>query len=921
MKLEAEVLRGRDNETLPIDRALDFASTGIGSAIVISGGAGAGKSSLLEFAIRKAKAQGFTVLQARGSFAERDLPFGLALRLIESSVYGGNPTAASFLNGWADGVEWHEIDLCAGLDRLRRAFEMLATGTPPLLLAVDNVHWADAPSMRWLSTLPERLDHLPALAIVSVCDGLPGTNPALLEELLFTSTNQVTLSNLGYAATAQMLEDRLGEVPHPAFVAACMQAAEGNPLLLANVVDEITQRKVRPNAAAAVGLPSLVISSLAISTQVRLRRISPNALAVFRAIAVLDGQATIERIAELTAVAPTAVADDCRALTRMGMLANTPQRLRVAQPLVRNAILQESGFAAIQDIHAQAAMMLHADDVAAETVAAHMLVSPIVGQTWAVETLRAAAQSALESGDPATAVLYLQRALREPIQDSLQADIHLDIIAASCRTDIATAARSLARATTLLAPDELCTQLDPEVTTLLVLSGREEAAPLASPAQEYTSRAKSHALRGALFGTGARSVAELQDLVKQLQESAAPSSLAFGFSAKIEVLSSRSLEAAMAEADQATRLTPRSFEDLTGRLIAAHVFTLCGNLARAASVCDEAVNTANRWQDQPSLALALTSRAKVRNQLGSPRDALEDARSAFEIFQQAGINRRSTLAQLCILAMLDPLSDVGEQKEAVLLLENNGLAGSLSTSPHSVDILLHRGRLRIACGFAHEAIGDLEECGKLATEFGTDNPAVAPWRSLLAEAYMREGWHERAQNYADEEVKLARSWGAPTYLGSALRFQALAGPREGRLDLLRESLEQLRGSGASVILAQTLADYGALLSEVEENLHEARQVLREAVELAEYAGVPALAQRGLDALSAAGGRMRRKKKSGLDSLTVSERTVAGLAAAGQTNRNIAKQLFVQQRTVEVHLTNTYRKLGVDGRDQLSRFFS
>jgi DNA-binding CsgD family transcriptional regulator len=99
---------------------------------------------------------------------------------------------------------------------------------------------------------------------------------------------------------------------------------------------------------------------------------------------------------------------------------------------------------------------------------------------------------------------------------------------------------------------------------------------------------------------------------------------------------------------------------------------------------------------------------------------------------------------------------------------------------------------------------------------------------------------------------------------------------------------------------------------------EAREPLRQALDLAHRLEEPELVTRALAELVASGARPRRAASSGLDSLTTQERRVAGMAAAGSSNRDISEQLFVTDKTVEGHLANVYRKLGINSRSQIPR---
>ena len=133
--------------------------------------------------------------------------------------------------------------------------------------------------------------------------------------------------------------------------------------------------------------------------------------------------------------------------------------------------------------------------------------------------------------------------------------------------------------------------------------------------------------------------------------------------------------------------------------------------------------------------------------------------------------------------------------------------------------------------------------------------------------------------------------------------------------LIREALETLEQADARLERARALTELGALVRRSNRR-REARELLREALDIAHRAGAGPLATRAETELRATGARPRRVMLVGVESLTASERRVAELAADGRTNREIAQSLFVTARTVEGHLTNVFRKLDLDSRDQL-----
>jgi DNA-binding NarL/FixJ family response regulator len=126
----------------------------------------------------------------------------------------------------------------------------------------------------------------------------------------------------------------------------------------------------------------------------------------------------------------------------------------------------------------------------------------------------------------------------------------------------------------------------------------------------------------------------------------------------------------------------------------------------------------------------------------------------------------------------------------------------------------------------------------------------------------------------------------------------------------------LAASQAQLERAKSLTELGAALRRANQRA-SARAFLEEALELAHRSGAVMVADRAHTELLATGARPRRLVRSGVDSLTSSERRIARMAPDGQTNREIAQALFVTPKTVETHLSHVYRKLGIQARSQLA----
>jgi DNA-binding CsgD family transcriptional regulator len=198
------------------------------------------------------------------------------------------------------------------------------------------------------------------------------------------------------------------------------------------------------------------------------------------------------------------------------------------------------------------------------------------------------------------------------------------------------------------------------------------------------------------------------------------------------------------------------------------------------------------------------------------------------------------------------------------------------------------------------------------------NPVDTPARSHRAVALYHLGRRAVGVALAAEALELARRWGAPGGLARALRVLGTL-EREDGLGHLREAVDAAAGSVARLEYAKALIALGTSLRQTRRPT-DAREPLRSGLELAAELGANALAVRARHELRAAGVRPRTTALTGPAALTTAERRVTERAAAGQTNRAIAEALFVTTKTVELHLRNAYRKLGVNSRSELSGTF-
>jgi DNA-binding CsgD family transcriptional regulator len=265
--------------------------------------------------------------------------------------------------------------------------------------------------------------------------------------------------------------------------------------------------------------------------------------------------------------------------------------------------------------------------------------------------------------------------------------------------------------------------------------------------------------------------------------------------------------------------------------------------------------------------------------------------------------------------LVKTLVDQGEldaAEQALAPLDSEAESGSITAAV----LRLARGRLRVEQGRVAEGLEDFLAVGLALTRALITCPSYLPWRSEAALAQLALGEREPAGRLADEELELARAFGAPRALGVAKRAAGVIAGGDHGASLLREAIDAFERGDARLERARALADLGALLRRRNRRT-EARELLREALDAAHRSGAKALADEAETELRATGARPRRVVLTGLDSLTASERRIAELASQGLTNREIAQTLFITTRTVEGHLTSVFRKLGVDSRDELA----
>lgn len=924
-------LLDRAAELSLITATLASARAGTGSALLLEGSAGIGKTSLLTHACQQAAAGGLMVLAARSAEFESGYAWGVVRQLFEPEMRAGGLQLAGDAAQLAAPALAHPAPAHGSLQPGDDSFSVLhglywltvsIAQRAPLLLAVDDVHWADQPSLRFIAHLAHRLEGLPIALVLTLREPRSGTAQDKAATASIAAEQSVTVlrpAPLGTAACAELVRSALGGEPSAAFQDACTELTGGNPLLLQALLTSLVAEDVRGHDADVPHLRRLTPDTVSRGVLLQLGRMSGAALAAARAVAVLGTAATMSRAGRLAGLDSDECAEAIAALMAE-RLVEGEHALGFVHPLVRSAVYQDLAMPIRQRWHAEAARMLDAEGAAPEDVTVHLLSSAPDGAAWVVEKLRAAAADSRRRGAADVAATCLQRALAEPPDASVRADVLFELGCLETMQEPGTAVSHLTEALAVTAAWPRRGELALALAEALALGGQFAGAAdlLTRTAAEAPDERSRESVEAALFNTarmdlGTRAAthrlldqvlartARGEELEPQLQANLAIELAAAG---QDRDGAGRSARAALAALPLLMSVSAAALPETLSVLLFADY------AAEAREAASTWLQLARRQGSQPSAAVAEGFTSLVALYGGEISESV-----AYGLQAIAGAPN-IWISTIVTSFVIRALIDRGDLSQAAGLLTEHGLTGDLPPSwPHNL-VRHARGCLHAAAGDYTAAVADLLMAGEQARQWGIPNPAILPWRSDAALALAAIGDAKAARRLCAEEVAAARTWGAGRALGLALRVSGLVEGSARGIEQLAAAVDVLRGSPAPLELARALVDLGAAQRRAGAR-NAARDLLREGLDLAHRQGGLRLADQARRELVVAGAKPRRDAIRGRDALTPSELRVAELAAGRQTNRQIAQALFITQRTVENHLTSSYAKLGIASRSELA----
>ncbi|MGH7857437.1 MAG: ATP-binding protein, partial [Candidatus Binatia bacterium] len=864
---------------------------------------------------------GFRALRAVASELEREVPFAVLSGLLGT----GLPEPAS------EGVSLRFVLL----DRIVDEVEQI-TLDEPLLLEVEDLHWADEASLVGLHRILRRAPQLP-VAVLATARPTPRRPELdqLIRSLRGSDHRHVILGPLPAESVTALLRQLLGATPGPALVSRAEPAA-GNPLFLTELVRALQGDgllDVRDGVAEATG--GAVPSSLRVMIVRTLGFLQSSTLDVLRSASLLGVSFSLDELAAVTDGRPEDLHEQLSEAMGSGVFIEDGDRLAFRHELVRDAVYEDVPLAMRRVMHRDAGRQLAAYGAKATVVATHMDLGASPGDLEVVTWLRRAADESVSRSWEAY-VRYVERALELLTEDAPggsggEGDLRREIVA--------------------------------HLVEPLVNVGRSSRAE--ELGREWLRRrgpAPLEAMVRHALGVALQQQNRLWEAAQEWKAGAAARGLPEGDRARMLAYSSNNalllgdLEAAESDAAQAVAVGERLDDDWTcadalGCL--AMVAAARGRPAEAVSLAQRAVGIADAHParghpdfvalrvhlgcslldtdafDDATREFGVGLRMAERHGLlvqasmlqaglaatgffgGDWEQASAGAEAAVRTSEEGGMRVAGAFSRALLARMLIAADELEAAEEQITTAEGEG-------GPQlGVELLIwSRALLMEARGEVEQAKRTLENGWSLVAPFRY----FLSYRSLapdLVRLALLAGDMNLAAGVTDEVEEGARRSRIASAEAAALRCRGLVGDD---VELKCAAVDAYRRSPRKMDLALACEEAGAALS-VASDVARALPLLEEAFGGFERLGAERDARRTERLLRSLGGRVRRvaaraRSVTGWDSLTPTEVRVVELVCEGMTNREAAERLFVSRRTIDTHLTHVFQKLGVRSRTQL-----
>ena len=867
----------RDEEVATITRAVDTLRadrSSPGLLLEARGEAGVGKSALLAEARRIAEARGCTVWSARGGETLRSVPFNVVRQLLQPALVSMLPEEArEYLGDWYDiagpalGIAdpgERQADPQGVCDGLVAAVRRLARREWPLVLLIDDAHWADQETLRWLAALAGRLDETSVLIVLARRPGdVSGDSARHLDEAAAVGRPLTPLNALTPDATAGLTRATLGAHADAAFCREVWAVTGGNPYETVELLAKVQDSELQPVETEAAELRALNRSARGGGLVARLEQLGVDSTRFAWAAAILGDGITVDMVARLATLDRADAARCAELLADARILAAAGQPgggdLEFVHPLIATAVYNSIPDALRTAMHGIAAQLVTDSGLGAAAASRHLLQVYPDDDQEVVGQLREAAREHLAVGAPDAARRCLERALQEPPLPDTHARVLFEL---GCATLLTAPATTIGHLRTALAMPGLDgeqrvdavfrlsqallhnDQLEEAVRTVAA-----EAARNPDPSARLRLQAVQYMWEGIHAGetSSPRRSARLAELAATCtgRDNAERALLILrGFDAMTH---GENAEEVVELCDRALvngRLAPGlGWTDtewgLELPMMLASSYAYADRLDRAEALFTEALRayeTAGWSGGHLSLAHAYVGLGHRRR--GRLKEAETSLRESLRIAERVG--RGLPLYWSAICNLIDTLLARGHVDEARTLADQYGFAPPYPSTIVLPDPRSVRGRLLLATGRTEEGVNELEAAEKAAAARGRHNPVVVPWATELARALATED-PGRAARLASDARRQAERFGTDTAIGEALRCAAALETGQRAVRLAAQAVTYLEASPCQYEHAAARVEYGIAARSAAE--------LNRGLALADSCGADGLVARAREALA------------------------------------------------------------------------
>jgi DNA-binding CsgD family transcriptional regulator len=927
-------LVGRDRELAVMREAVRRAADGHGSILVLEGEAGLGKTRLVREVATIARSMGCACLHAAADELEQDRPFSAYV-----DVFGEIPEATRDLkeeflalalgeprlvdDEVRDGAERYKA-----IDVLVDLVESVAL-RQPILLSVEDLHWADETSVLATNRLARRLPELPAVMVVSL---RPFPRAAWVTKLL---------TNLDKARATSLRLDPLGEEDSLALAGALsgaelgsnltekVRTTAGNPLFITELINALsTEGRLRFAEQRVETDAADVPASLRMTLLRRLAFLDEEALEVLRAGAILGTTFSLGQLAVTTARALPDLRGSLSGAFASGLMVDRGNEIAFKHDLVREALYEDLPASLRGSLHLDAGFALASagDDLAAAT---HLVLGAEPGDLAAVTVLERAARRVART-DPRAAADLLLRALEivgsgsPDVRARLLVDRTFALLWAGAMEDAEpVAAQALSSDLDL----DSAADLRIAMTRGCIIQGRlyeaEAHADAGLALDGIRPEARAHLLVERCFislFTGRFD--EMDELARSAIDLAREVTVVAPHALSLTALGLRSLLQGRVQDALSKAREVLTFHDPTGQLQRHAATLLVPIILIEADLLDDAQGVLSRgirhcetigapWL-LPSYHGGM---ARIHLARGDWDAAAAELETSLELAEDTG----NTGSNPLVLALLGEIElhrgDLESCRRRVAAAEQI-VAEYGGMHWHAGDAMEARAKLLEAEDEAQgvaAVLGNLWILREAAGLLGA-NQSIAV---RLTRAAMRVGDLERARHVAATAERMASEIGTATAKGWALHARGLV---TGESEPFLEAVETLRSSPRVLELAGACEDAASVIAS-HGDAAQAKDLLATAAEIYDRVGARFDTDRVESRLRALGVRRgpssaHVRARTGWESLTPTENKIVALVAEGLRNRQIAARLFLSVRTVETHLSHVYDKLGIRSRTEL-----